>query len=192
MFNGILLILTELLLYLFKKTQFGSFKYLNEKINEWNINVKYIITCNMFLYYNHIVFNDILECSIVLNKRFKSTAGRCSYINKNMCKIEISPYICNSKSKIRNILLHEMCHAAVMLIDKDLAHGHGDKFKSWCIIVKNITDENITTYHDYPTIQNFKYKCHMCGNIKKVCSRNHLVYNSSCYKCYKGKYYEYN
>ena len=191
MFDDILFLLTEILLYLSSIINFYDCKFLSKSLIKWNMSVKYRITYNMFLYYNHIVFNDILDCSIVLNKRFKSTAGRCCYINKNMCKIEISPYICNSKSKIRNILLHEMCHAAVMLIDKDLAHCHGNKFKSWCIIVNNITGENITTYHDYPTIQNFKYKCNMCGNIKKVCSRNHLVYNSSCYKCYKGKYYEY-
>ena len=191
MYDNILLFLTEILLYYIQLFYIHILiKGLFNKISDLNINTKCRISNNMFLYYNKTIFKNLLNCSIVFNKRLKSTAGRCYFIDKKKCKIELSTEICNSKRKIRNILLHEMCHAAVMLIDKDLSHGHGKKFKYWCRIVKEKCQENITTYHNFHVTRNFKYKCNICGNIKKVCNRNHFVYKSKCYKCFKGKYYE--
>ena len=193
MYYNIVLFLTEIFIYIINIFNLSIVKdSLVSQILEYDINIKNKITNNMFILYNHIIFKDRIRCYIKFNKRLKSTAGKCYYINKQYCQIELSPFICNSKQKIRNILLHELCHAAVMLIDKDLQHGHGNKFKFWCQKIYNLTGDKITTYHNYPTMQNFKYKCNVCGNIKKVCNRNYLVNKSKCLKCYKGKYYEHN
>ena len=193
MYYDIVLFFTEIFIYIINIFNLSIVKGgLVAKILEYDIYIKNKVTNNMFILYNHIIFKDLLKCSIVFNKRLKTTAGRCSNINKNYCHIELSPFVCNSKQKIRNILLHELCHVAVMLIDKDLQHGHGNKFKFWCQKIYNLTGDKITTYHDYPTMQNLKYKCCVCGNIKKVCNRNYLVNQSKCLKCYKGIYYEHN
>ena len=192
MINFLLLYVTNLLLHFFEKYNIYMIPdYLFKKMLKKNYAVKKNVLTELFLHYNNTIFNDkLLKCIVVFNKRLKVTAGQCKYLEKGVCQIELSPIVCVNIGEIKNILLHEMCHAAVMIIDNDLYHKHGKKFKYWGMIVEKKCGEKITTYHHFPVNRNFKYKCNFCNNIKKVYNRNHLVNKSKCYFCNRGLYLE--
>ena len=191
MIDTLLLYITNSLIYLIEAYNVFIPNILSKKILQINYDIKIVLANRLFLYYNSVIFdNKLSDCCVIMNKRLKVTAGQCRYLEKNVCQIELSPIVCTNKKIIQNILLHEMCHAAVMIIDNDLNHLHGKKFKLWGNIVENLCGEKITTYHNFAVNRNFKYKCNFCDNIKKVYNRNHLVNNSKCYSCNRGVYCE--
>ena len=139
------------------------------------------------LLYDNIFHKLHKKCIVTFDNTLKVTAGKC-LLYKNICHIKLSFFVCSNEKIIKNILLHEMCHAAVMLIDKDIKEIHGKKFHKWGKKAQDKCGEIVTTYHNFPVDRNFKYKCQNCGNIKKVCKKNYASENCICRKCLNGKY----
>jgi predicted SprT family Zn-dependent metalloprotease len=52
--------------------------------------------------------------------------------------------------RLRNTLLHELCHVAVWMIDGIQKPPHGKRFKYWAKkAMRAVPDIRVTTYHDY-------------------------------------------
>jgi len=73
---------------------------------------------------------------LIWNKRLLRTAGFCAY-KKNRAnpedrtaRIELSTKVCDSGERVRDTLIHEMCHAAVWLLN-GVNGGHGPYWKYW-------------------------------------------------------------
>jgi hypothetical protein len=61
------------------------------------------------------------------------------------CKIILSSAICTNQIWVYNTLLHEMCHAAVSIIDENLTDGHGPLWWKW-------VNKAYETYPEYGAI----------------------------------------
>ncbi|XP_071983235.1 germ cell nuclear acidic protein-like [Engystomops pustulosus] len=84
----------------------------------------------LYRFFNQSVFDNQLpaDMEISWNKRLRRQAGRTGFGKKNgvpYAVIHISDKICDSADRLRDTLIHEMCHAACWLIDgeADLTHG---------------------------------------------------------------------
>ena len=94
----------------------------------------------LYKLFNTEIFNSMLPeaMSISWNVRLTKTAGRCYlkwYRNRNnievkSCRIELSTKVIDYSDRLRDTLIHEMCHAATWIISgkKD---GHGPIWRSW-------------------------------------------------------------
>ncbi|ELU08921.1 hypothetical protein CAPTEDRAFT_178344 [Capitella teleta] len=104
------------------------------------------------------------------NVRLTKTAGFCTY-KKQMptatgrwAKIELSVKVCDSAERLRDTMIHEMCHAAVWLI-----HGQNDHHGPlWQLYARksNRIHEDLTTIsrcHTYEIQTKYTYKCNKCG-----------------------------
>ena len=95
------------------------------------MNIRNKIANKWLVYYNDNIFHKLhKKCIVTFDNTLKVTAGKCLLYN-NRCYIKLSFFVCSNEKIIKNILLHEMCHAAVMLIDKDIKEIHGKKFHKW-------------------------------------------------------------
>lgn len=73
------------------------------------------------------------------NARLVRTAGLCycKLIRKNgmttrTSKIALSTKVITSPDRLRDTLIHEMCHAAVWLLNNE-SGGHGPFWKAWFV-----------------------------------------------------------
>lgn len=65
--------------------------------------------------------------------------------------------------RLKNTLLHEMCHVATWLLD-DFEIGahrhHGPLFKKWAALVHDrVPEVVVNTYHSYEAHKPFHYQC---------------------------------
>ncbi|KAI8898764.1 SprT-like family-domain-containing protein [Globomyces pollinis-pini] len=120
--------------------------------------------------FNRNVFNNSLpsDMEIAWSKRLNKTAGRTLLIKSRaeckdlyQCKIELATKVVDTEFKLRNTLIHEMCHAAVWIIEhSDIPHG--TSFKRWgSLVTKKYPDLKVSTCHQYQI--NFKYN-YVCVN----------------------------
>ena len=90
---------------------------------------------------------------IIWNKKLRTTAGYCCYLGAlgaRSARIELSTKVVDSygryesfgkilqmkfhfpiADRIRDTLIHEMCHAATWIIDGIKGGGHGRKWRAW-------------------------------------------------------------
>lgn len=62
--------------------------------------------------------------------------------------------------RLKNTLLHEMCHVATRLLDDFERDHHGPMFKKWAAVVhRRVPEITITTYHTYEAHKPFIYQC---------------------------------
>ncbi|KAG9475072.1 hypothetical protein GDO78_003497 [Eleutherodactylus coqui] len=123
------------------------------------------LVSRLYQLYNSTIFENKLpeNMSIIWNKRLTTTSGYCSWMNKgdeSYCIINLS-----DKNRVRDTLVHEMCHAACRLINKQLDSGsHGPLWKSYAANVTNVHPElpEVTVYHNYDINFPFTYQCRVC------------------------------
>lgn len=68
----------------------------------------------------------------------RKTAGYCyckravknEVVIKRSVRIVLSTKVVDSAEKLRDTLLHEMCHAATWMVDK-IHNGHGPHWRAW-------------------------------------------------------------
>ncbi|XP_049791933.1 germ cell nuclear acidic protein-like [Schistocerca nitens] len=123
----------------------------------------------LFCFYNSEVFKRQLpsDMSITWNSRLMKTAGLCynKYsANKRTSRIELSVKVCDSADRLRDTLIHELCHSASWIID-GVKSGHGRHWKRWAnTAMKCFPDiPPIRRCHDYKITTKFIYKCVQCG-----------------------------
>uniref|UniRef100_A0A5S6QT35 SprT-like domain-containing protein n=1 Tax=Trichuris muris TaxID=70415 RepID=A0A5S6QT35_TRIMR len=130
------------------------------------------VVSQLYRLFNETVFDGKLprDMKVAWNPRLIKTAGYCKCKRtqdtmERYCVIFLSSKICDTAGRIRDTLLHEMCHAAAWLIDKT-AEGHGIHWRKWCARANHVYPEIpiITTRHSYQVATKFAYECSKCSN----------------------------
>lgn len=132
------------------------------------------LTQRLFKIFNEQVFNNELseEKPVEWSGRMLNTAGycRCKKVLKNgeiirrEAYIVLSSKVVDSADRLRDTLIHEMCHAATWIINK-VSNGHGVFWKSWASKAMKKFPElpPIKVCHDYAIKTKYTYKCTECG-----------------------------
>ncbi|RDD39207.1 Acidic repeat-containing protein [Trichoplax sp. H2] len=124
-----------------------------------------ILVQGLFEEYNRRVFDSKLpsDFQITWNKKMTKTAGFCIYTrreNARIARIELSEKVCDSTERIRDTLIHELCHAATWVVNgcKD---GHGKIWKYWAYKANKIYPNIplISRCHSYNIHAKYTYRC---------------------------------
>ena len=78
--------------------------------------------------------------------------------------MELSEKVCDSAERLRDTLVHELCHAAVWLLDGVWRGGHGREWKSWGRHVTSVFPylPPLGRCHSYQIHAKFVYQCTAC------------------------------
>ncbi|XP_075690514.1 germ cell nuclear acidic protein-like [Rhinoderma darwinii] len=127
------------------------------------------LTARLYELYNGTVFKNKLPetLRITWNKRLRSTSGQCISGMDGMDRIstiELSDKVCDSVERLRDTLIHEMCHAACWLIDGALNAGHGPLWTAHAENVARVHPElpAVTRCHTYDINYKYTYECVRC------------------------------
>ncbi|XP_054648036.1 germ cell nuclear acidic protein [Dunckerocampus dactyliophorus] len=130
------------------------------------------LTSKLYLMYNSSVFDNKLPAnmSVTWNKKMRKTAGYCITGQERRggnryARIELSEKVCDSADRLRDTLIHEMCHAATWLIN-GVRDGHGNFWKLYARKSTLVHPElpMVTRCHNYDIKYKFKYQCTRCQN----------------------------
>uniref|UniRef100_A0A3Q0RH23 Germ cell nuclear acidic peptidase n=1 Tax=Amphilophus citrinellus TaxID=61819 RepID=A0A3Q0RH23_AMPCI len=130
------------------------------------------LTSKLYQLYNTTVFGSKLpvNMSVSWNKKMRKTAGYCVTGQEKgggnrYARIELSEKVCDSADRLRDTLIHEMCHAATWLIN-GVRDGHGN---FWKLYARKATLAHpelpmVTRCHSYDIKYKFQYQCTRCQN----------------------------
>lgn len=130
------------------------------------------LTRKLYQLYNTSVFDNKLptDMSVTWNKKMRKTAGYCvtgqeKGGGKRYARIELSEKVCDSADRLRDTLIHEMCHAATWLIN-GVRDGHGNFWKLYARKSTFVHPELpvVTRCHSYDIKYKFQYQCTRCQN----------------------------
>ncbi|XP_046907192.1 acidic repeat-containing protein isoform X1 [Hypomesus transpacificus] len=134
--------------------------------------IKENLTARLFQLYNTSVFESKLPAgmSVSWNKKMRKTAGYCITGQERVggnryARIELSEKVCDSADRLRDTLVHEMCHAATWLIN-GVRDGHGPFWKLYASKATLVHPElpMVTRCHSYDINYKYKYQCSHCKN----------------------------
>ncbi|ORX47563.1 hypothetical protein BCR36DRAFT_92712 [Piromyces finnis] len=136
---------------------------------------------NKEIFENQLPTNLEIEWSKTLYKTAGRTKMKCNKENIKSIKIELSCKVLDNLDKLKNTLIHEMCHVAVFLIDDVKEEKHGNHFKYWGRKAESCySDIKVTTYHSYEIDYKYKYQCQNCGHIYGRHSKSIDVNKARC------------
>ncbi|XP_020389735.2 germ cell nuclear acidic protein isoform X2 [Rhincodon typus] len=131
------------------------------------------LTQELYDLYNKSVFQQKLPEKLVItwNKKMRKTAGYCvtgqkrDGTIKRYARIELSEKVCDSAERLRDTLIHELCHAATWLIN-NVRDGHGPFWKLYAQRSILIHPElpMVTRCHTYEINYKYTYQCNKCKN----------------------------
>ncbi|KAL1459904.1 hypothetical protein WDU94_011851 [Cyamophila willieti] len=132
------------------------------------------LTRRLFYLFNREVFEERLpyDMSIKWNGRMGSSAfGSCNTRIENdesesySVQIELSKKLINTPNRLRDTLIHELCHAASWLID-GMRDGHGRNWKKWTIhAIERFPELSpIKRWHYNVDAKYEYYRCFMCDH----------------------------
>ncbi|XP_058504967.1 germ cell nuclear acidic protein isoform X1 [Solea solea] len=130
------------------------------------------LTAKLYQLYNTSVFDSKLpaDMSVTWNKKMRKTAGYCITGQERgggsrYARIELSEKVCDSADRLRDTLIHEMCHAATWLIN-GVRDGHGNFWKFYARKSTVVHPElpMVTRCHTYDIKYKFQYQCTRCQN----------------------------
>ncbi|GLD62066.1 acidic repeat-containing protein-like protein [Lates japonicus] len=130
------------------------------------------LTSKLYRLYNSSVFDNKLpvNMSVTWNKKMRKTAGYCITGQERgggnrYARIELSEKVCDSADRLRDTLIHEMCHAATWLIN-GVRDGHGNFWKLYARKATVVHPElpMVTRCHSYDIKYKFQYQCTRCQN----------------------------
>ncbi|XP_069552823.1 germ cell nuclear acidic protein [Brachyistius frenatus] len=131
------------------------------------------LTSKLYQLYNTTVFDSKLpiNMSVTWNKKMRKTAGHCITGQERgggnrYARIELSEKVCDCADRLRDTLIHEMCHAATWLIN-GVRDGHGNFWKLYARKSTLVHPElpMVTRCHSYDIKYKFQYKCTRCQNM---------------------------
>lgn len=98
------------------------------------------LATKLFNLYNEKIFNNSIPNDTLLewNERMRGTAGFCycrkitrrTGIVERTVRITLATKILDSADRLRDTLVHEMCHAATWVVN-EVSDGHGQFWKAW-------------------------------------------------------------
>ncbi|XP_077434171.1 germ cell nuclear acidic protein [Vanacampus margaritifer] len=130
------------------------------------------LTSKLYQMYNSSVFDRKLPINmpVTWNKKMRKTAGYCITGQERnggnrYARIELSEKVCDAADRLRDTLIHEMCHAATWLIN-GVRDGHGRLWKMYARKATLVHPElpMVTRCHSYDIKFKFQYKCTKCQN----------------------------
>lgn len=96
----------------------------------------------LFALFNKQIFCDKLSdlTPLVWNTKMRKTAAFCrcrkvmkgGVVTERAVRIELSCKVLTSADRLRDTLIHEMCHAATWIIN-EVSDGHGPFWKAWYV-----------------------------------------------------------
>ncbi|XP_054145777.1 germ cell nuclear acidic protein [Melozone crissalis] len=125
----------------------------------------------LYRLFNSTIFEQKLpeDMEIIWNKKMRKTAGYCvtgqrgGAEGKRYARIELSEKVCDSADRLRDTLIHEVCHAATWLIS-GVRDGHGRFWRFYANKAAVIHPELpvVTRCHSYEINYKFTYECGRC------------------------------
>ncbi|XP_059051479.1 germ cell nuclear acidic protein-like [Achroia grisella] len=138
------------------------------------------LATRLYIEFNKVVFDNTLEedLPILWDSKLRSTAGTTTNrLLKNSkgdrrrtSSVKLSTKVLDTPQRLRDTLIHELCHAATWLIDGELRAGHGPLWKKWATHALRKFPElgEISRCHDMQIHYKYSYKCTKCGyNIQR-------------------------
>jgi len=126
--------------------------------------------------------------------RLTHTAGRCHCKRRLMnqerwCKVELSTKILDSCDRLRDTMIHELCHAAVWIISEENDDRHGPVWRGWARKAMTRFPELplIARCHTYEIRSKYIYQCMKCDYKIGRHSKSIDTSKMCCGKC-KGKF----
>ncbi|KAH0617265.1 hypothetical protein JD844_029159 [Phrynosoma platyrhinos] len=136
-------------------------------------NQKEELAQKLYAFYNSSVFEQKLpgRMEILWNKKMRKTAGCCvtgqlkEPEGQRYARIMLSEKVCDSADRLRDTLIHELCHAATWLIH-GVRDGHG---RFWNLYAKKAAVVHpelpmVARCHNYEIKYKFTYECVRCQN----------------------------
>lgn len=122
------------------------------------------------------------------NTRLCKKAGRCRNIiteNGRISVIQLSARVLNSAARLRDTLIHEMCHAACCIYNGITNDGHGLYWQLWTEVVRRTYPELpvIRQYHFYHVERKYIYRCKKCTYSIYRHKKSHHTERHGCYRC---------
>lgn len=142
----------------------------------------------LFTMFDQDVFSCQLSTKVTVSwsARLTSTAGHCTTRRSSQtATITLSHKVCDTPERCRDTLLHEMCHAAVSLIDGVMNEGHGPLWKKWTKKAERTYPylPPISVKHTYDINYKFIYRCIQCQYEVHRHSKSLNVEIDLCGKC---------
>ena len=127
----------------------------------------------LYQMYNNEIFENALpdDMEIKWNVRLTKTAGLCYSrrykkfnVETRSSRIELSTKVIDRGDRLRDTLIHEMCHAASWIIS-GYRDGHGPLWRTWAEKAMRRFPELpvIDRCHSYQIETKFTYTCVQCG-----------------------------
>lgn len=93
--------------------------------------------------FNKKVFGGLLQnVDVVWNSSIVEAWGSCTEdvdtVGNRISEIELNPDLCSAPFHVRDVLIHEMCHAAVWLISMLSDDDHGPLWRFWTEVAMRI------------------------------------------------------
>ncbi|CAH2099246.1 unnamed protein product [Euphydryas editha] len=153
------------------------------------------LTRRLYVEFNKIVFDDALEVDmpILWDTKLRSTAGTTT--NRliktargdkiRVSSIKLSTKVLDAVQRLRDTLIHELCHAATWIIDGELRAGHGPLWKKWAEKALRKFPElgEISRCHNMEIHYKYSYKCTRCGYSIKRHSKSIDTTKKCCGYC---------
>ncbi|VEN63452.1 unnamed protein product [Callosobruchus maculatus] len=156
------------------------------------------LAAELFKLYNKKIFESKIpeDTPLKWNDRMRGTAGYC-YCRKitrsngnieRLVRIELASKVLDSPDRLRDTLVHELCHAAAWIIN-GVSDGHGKYWKSWAYKAMSTFPElpPIKRCHDYVLNTKYTYKCTGCGYSIGRHTKSLDTERKRCGHCY-GKF----
>ncbi|XP_045539672.1 uncharacterized protein LOC106716637 [Papilio machaon] len=154
------------------------------------------LTRRLFLDFNKVIFDNVLDADlpIIWDTKLRSTAGtttnrllktaRGDRIRTSCIKLSLK--VVDTPQRLRDTLVHELCHAATWLIDGELRAGHGPLWKKWATRALKLLPElgEISRCHDMEIYFKYCYKCTKCGYSIKRHSKSIDITKKCCGYCH--------
>ncbi|XP_050357116.1 germ cell nuclear acidic protein-like [Nymphalis io] len=153
----------------------------------------------LYIEFNKTVFDNALDADmpIIWDTKLRSTAGTTTNRLVKTARgdkirtssIKLSTKVIDAVQRLRDTLIHELCHAATWLIDGELRAGHGPLWKKWATQALKKFPElgEISRCHNMEIHYKYAYKCTKCGYSIKRHSKSIDITKKCCGYC-RGKF----
>ena len=99
--------------------------------------------------------------------------------------VELSSKVVDNAERLRCTLVHELCHVAQWVVNREAKPPHGDVFRQWAERVEAYDPSlRVTTCHNYDIAYRFMYKCCACGHQYGRHTRSIDVEMQACGECH--------
>ncbi|KAB0797630.1 hypothetical protein PPYR_08623 [Photinus pyralis] len=161
-------------------------------------NFKNELLTRLFKLYNEKVFDNKIpeDTPLEWNDKMIRTAGFCycrkitrrTGIIERKARIVLSTKVVDACNRLRDTLIHELCHAATWIIN-GVDNGHGEFWKAWATKAITVFPElpPIKRCHDYVINTKYTYQCIDCGYSIGRHTKSLDVERKCCGYCY-GKF----